>query len=117
MKPNGNIMSEEDKLKVINLLMLLQVAVYAADETMHITWFNRHKTKAISKNFLNIVLQEHGDVIKVFWDIPQLDINQIIKTLDEFGKAAGSLNYYDLKPVTELINQYKQQEKTKKDGH
>jgi hypothetical protein len=56
-------------------------------------------------------------VIKVFWDIPQLDINQIIKTLDEFGKAAGSLNYYDLKPVTELINQYKQQEKTKKDGH
>lgn len=110
-------MTEEDKLKVVNLLMLLQVVVYAVDETESIPWFNHHKTKAISKNFLNIVLQEHGTVIKAFWDIPELDINQVIKTLDEYGKASGSLDYYDFKPVTELINQYKQQEKTKKDGH
>jgi hypothetical protein len=110
-------MSEDDKLKVINLLMLLQVVVYAVDETSHIKWFNRQKTKAISNNFLNIVLKEHGEVIKAFWDIPQLDMIEITRTLEEYGKAAGSLDYYDLKPVTDLINQYKQQEKTKKDGH
>ena len=89
--------------------MLLQVCVYAIDETENISWFNRHKTKAISKNFINIVIQEHGDVIKAFWNIPDLDMSQIIKTIENFGKAAGSLNYYDLQPITELINQYKQQ--------
>jgi len=104
-------MTEEDKLKVINLLMLLQVLVYAADETVDIKWFNRHKTKAVLNNLLNIVLKEHGEVIKVFWEIPQINMIEVTKTLDEFGKAAGSLDYYDLKPVTDLINQYKQQQK------
>jgi hypothetical protein len=105
-------MTEEDKLKVVNLLMLLQVVVYAVDETESIPWFNHHRTKAISKNFLNIVLKEHGEVIKAFWDIPHLDINEIISTVDAFGQAAGSLGYYDLDDVTKLINNYKQQKKS-----
>ena len=105
-------MTEEDKLKVVNLLMLLQIVVYSVDETESIPWFNHHRTKAISKNFLNIVLKEHGDVIKAFWDIPELNINQIIETLDTFGKEVGSLSYYDLVDVTRLIKEYKQQKKT-----
>lgn len=104
-------MTEEDKLKVVNLLMLLQIVVYSVDETESIPWFNHHRTKAISKNFLNIVLKEHGEVIKAFWDIPELNINEIIQTVDAFGKAAGSLGYYDLGEVTKLINEYKQQKK------
>ncbi|NDC95292.1 hypothetical protein EB077_08310 [bacterium] len=105
-------MTEEDKLKVVNLLMLLQVVVYAVDETESIPWFNHHRTKAISKNFLNIVLTEHGEVIKAFWDIPELNINEIIEKLDNFGREVGSLSYYDLTDVTVLIKEYKQQKKT-----
>ena len=105
-------MTEEDKLKVVNLLMLLQIVVYAVDETETISWFNHYKTKAVSKNFLNIVLKEHGQVIKAFWDIPHLNMPEIIKTLDDFGKATGSLHYYDLADVTALINNYKQQKKS-----
>jgi hypothetical protein len=101
-------MTEDEKLRVINLLMLLQVTVYATDATDDITWFNRHQTKAVSKNFLNIVLREHGEIIKVFWDIPDMDMASVTKTLDAFGKAAGGLNYYDLEPITQLINNYKQ---------
>lgn len=112
MKPNGDIMTEEDKLKVINLLMLLQVTVYATDATDNINWFNRHETKAISKNFLNIVLREHGEIIKAFWNIPNMDMAQVTKTLDAFGKVAGSLDYYDLEPITQLINNYKQNQKS-----
>jgi hypothetical protein len=105
-------MTEQEKLKVITLLMLLQTTVYATDETSEISWFNHHKTKAVSKSFLNIVLKEHGDVIKVFWDIPEINMLEITQALEDYGKAVGTLDYYDLKPVTELINQYKKQEKS-----
>lgn len=100
-------MTDEDKLRVANLIMLLQLCVYAADETVHISWFNRHKTKNILNNFINIVLSEHGHIIKAFWDVPEMDMNEVTKTLDEFGKTIGTLNYYDLKKITEIIKIYK----------
>jgi hypothetical protein len=100
-------MSDEDKLKVANLVMLLQLCVYAADETVNISWFNRHKTKNVLNNFLNIVLSEHGHIIKAFWDVPELNMEEVTKTLDEFGKTVGTLNYYDLQKVTEIIKVYK----------
>jgi hypothetical protein len=109
-------MTEDEKFKVVNLLMILQIAVYAADETMNITWFNRHKTKAVSNNFLNIVLKEHGDIIKIFWDIPEISMPEITKVLDEYGKEAGSLQYEDIREVTALIKQYKQNKKSHDTG-
>ena len=45
---------EEDRVKVVNLVVWLQMAVFAADGTANITWFNRHKTKNILNNFSNI---------------------------------------------------------------
>lgn len=104
-------MTDEDKLKVINLLMLLQICVYAADETANIPWFNKHKTKNILNTFLDIIIKEHGHVIKTFWDIPEMDMVEITKVLSNFGEAAGSLEYHDLEEVTKLINNYKNQKK------
>lgn len=100
-------MTEEEKLKVINLLMLLQISVYAADETTTIPWFNKQKTKSILNTFLDLIIKEHGHVIKSFWDIPEMDMVEVTKVLSNFGKAAGSLQYYDLMEVTKLINDYK----------
>jgi hypothetical protein len=100
-------MTEEDKLKVINLLMLLQISVYAADETTTIPWFNKQKTKSVLNTFLDLIIKEHGHVIKSFWDIPEMDMVEVTKVLSNFGKAAGSLQYYDLVDVTKLINDYK----------
>lgn len=100
-------MTDEDKIKVINLLMLLQICVYAADETVTIPWFNKQKTKNVLNTFLDIIIKEHGHVIKSFWDIPDLDMVEITKVLTNFGQAAGSLQYYDLGEVTKLINDYK----------
>lgn len=62
---------ELDRVKVANLVVWLQMAVFAADETMHITWFNRHKTKNVLNNFNDIVVKEHGPLLKSFWDIPE----------------------------------------------
>ena len=104
-------MTDEDKLKVINLLMLLQICVYAADETTSIPWFNKQKTKNVLNTFLDIIIKEHGHVIKSFWDIPEMDMVKITKVLSNFGEAAGSLEYYDLDDVTKLIINYKNQKK------
>lgn len=104
-------MTDEDKLKVVNLLMLLQICVYAADETSAIPWFNKQKTKNILNTFLDLVIKEHGHVIKSFWDIPEMNMVEVTKVLSKFGEAAGSLHYYDLEEVTKLINDYKNQNK------
>jgi len=102
-------MTYEEKLKVVNLLMLLQISVYAADETTSISWFNKQKTKSILNTFLDIIIKEHGHMIKSFWEIPEMDMLEITKVLTNFGKAAGSLEYYHLAEVTKLINDYKNQ--------
>lgn len=104
-------MKEEDKLKVVKLLMLLQVCVYATDDTLHIPWFNKFKTKNVLNTFVNIILKEHGDIIHAFWNVEELDIVAMTKVVEEFAAATGSLEFYDLEDVTKLINQYKQSKK------
>ena len=47
----------EERLKIANLVVWLQMAVFAADETANIKWFNRHKTKNVLNNFSNIVIK------------------------------------------------------------
>ena len=42
-------MTEDEKMKVLNLIMWLQVGVYAADECEPIKWFYTKQTKQLLK--------------------------------------------------------------------
>jgi len=98
---------DEDRLKIANLVVWLQMAVFAADETMHITWFNRHKTKNVLNNFSNIVVKEHGPLLKAFWDIPeQLDMADMSNRLSKFAELITDMDFIEMQESIELIEKY-----------
>ena len=98
---------ELDRVKVANLVVWLQMAVFAADETMHITWFNRHKTKNVLNNFSNIVIKEHGALLKSFWDMPeQIDMGEMSSRLGKFAELITDMDYEEMEGSIELIKNY-----------
>jgi hypothetical protein len=98
---------ELDRVKVANLVVWLQMAVFAADETMHITWFNRHKTKNILNNFSDIVIKEHGPLLKSFWDMPeQIDMAEMSKRLSDFAELITDMDFIEMQESIELIKNY-----------
>jgi hypothetical protein len=98
---------ELDRIKVANLVVWLQMAVFAADETMHITWFNRHKTKNVLNNFSNIVIKEHGPLLKSFWDIPeQIDMVEMSNRLSKFAELITDMDFLEMQETIELIEKH-----------
>jgi hypothetical protein len=98
---------EQDRIKVANLVVWLQMAVFAADETMHITWFNRHKTKNVLNNFNDIVVKEHGTLLKAFWDMPeQIDMGEMSKRLSDFAELITDMDFIEMQESIELIKNY-----------
>ena len=98
---------ELDRVKVANLVVWLQMAVFAADETMHITWFNRHKTKNVLNNFNDIVVKEHGKLLKAFWDMPeQIDMPDVCNRLSKFAELITNMDYDEMQDCIELIEKH-----------
>jgi hypothetical protein len=96
-----------DRVKIANLVVWLQMAVFAADETAHIKWFNRHKTKNVLNNFNDIVIKEHGPLLKSFWDIPdQIDMVEMSNRLSKFAALITDMDYEDMQESIELIEKY-----------
>jgi hypothetical protein len=102
----------EERLKVANLVVWLQMAVFAADETANITWFNRHKTKNVLNNFSNIVIKEHGPLLKSFWDVPEhLDMVEMSNRLSKFAELITDMDFADMQESIELIENYLKQKR------
>jgi hypothetical protein len=103
---------DEDRLKIANLVVWLQMAVFAADETMHIKWFNRHKTKNVLNNFNDIVVKEHGPLLKAFWDIPeQLDMADMSSRLSKFAELITDMDFLEMQESIELLENYLKQKR------
>lgn len=101
-------MSEEDKLRIVHLMMHLEVCIHACDNTEGIKWFNRHKTKMTMKQFVDTVLKEHGHLFKAFWETPGLDMTDFVRTINEFGTEVSTLPLMDLLEVTAMIKNFKE---------
>lgn len=101
-------MSEEDKLRIVHLMMHLEVCIHACDNTEGIKWFNRHKTKMTMKQFVDTVLKEHGHLFKAFWETPGLDMTDFVRTIDTFGNEVSTLPLMDLPEITAMIKQFKE---------
>lgn len=97
---------EEEKIKVLTLLMLMQSVVYAADECQEVSWFNTKRSKQFVKNTIDVILKEHGDVIKSLWDVEGVQMPDVTKALDEFTRLFGTVKYYNLPEVSALVRAY-----------
>jgi hypothetical protein len=101
-------MQDEEKLRIVHLMMHLEVCIHACDNTESIKWFNRQKTKMIMKNFVDIVLKEHGHLFKAFWETPGLDMTDFVRTITEFGEVASTVPLMDLPELTAMIKNFKE---------
>jgi hypothetical protein len=97
---------EEEKIKVLTLLMWLQTAVYAADECQEIAWFNTRRSKQLLKSTVDIILKEHGGIIKTLWDVDGVQMPEVTKALEEFTGLLSTTDYYKLPEISALIRAY-----------
>ena len=98
---------ELDRVKVANLVVWLQMAVFAADETMSISWFNRHRTKYVLNNLSDTVVKEHGTLLKAFWDMPeQIDMREMSNRLSQFAELITDMDYLEMEESIKLIRNY-----------
>ena len=94
---------EEEKIKVLTLLMWLQTAVYAADECQEIAWFNTRRSKQLLKSTVDIILKEHGGIIKTLWDVDGVKMPDVTRAIEEFTKLLSTTDYYKLPEISALV--------------
>lgn len=100
------MVEEEEKIKVLTALMLMQATVFALDECEPIKWFNSRRSKQLVKATVDIIPREHGEVIKSLWDVEGVQMPQVIQALDDYTREFGKIDYYNLPEVTALIRAY-----------
>jgi hypothetical protein len=99
-------MKQEEQIKVLNLLMWLQVSVYASDECESIKWFFNHKTKQSLRQAVDAINKEHGNTIKAIWDADGVQMPMVTEVMDTFTKLVAQLDYYKLPEINLLIKLY-----------
>lgn len=99
-------MTQEEQLKVLNLLMWLQVAVYASDDCEPIKWFYNYRTKQSLKQTIDAINKEHGRTIKAIWDEQGVQMPLVTNVMDDFTKLISKLDYYKLPDINLLIELY-----------
>ena len=100
------VMQEEEKLRILNLLMWLQVSVYASDDCEGIKWFYNHRTKQSLKQAVDAITKEHGKTIKAMWDADGVQMPMVTEVMDTFTKLVANLDYYKLPEINLLIELY-----------
>jgi len=104
------VMKEEEKLRILNLLMWLQVSVYASDDCESIKWFYNHRTKQSLKQAIDAITKEHGKTIKAMWDADGVQMPMVTEVMDTFTKLIANLDYYKLPEINLLIELYNEGE-------
>jgi hypothetical protein len=99
-------MTQQEQIKVLNLLMWLQVSVYASDECESIKWFFNHRTKQSLRQAVGTIVKEHGNTIKAVWDADGVQMPMVTEVLDTFTKLVAQLDYYKLPEINLLIQLY-----------
>ena len=99
-------MTQEEQIKVLNLLMWLQVSVYASDNCESIKWFYNHRTKQSLKQTVDTIVKEHGKTIMAMWDADGVQMPLVTETMDKFAKLIAELDYYKLPDIVMLLELY-----------
>jgi hypothetical protein len=97
---------EIENIKILNLLMWLQVAIYASDDVEPIKWFYNKKTKHSLKTAQQAINAEHGRTIKSLWDVDGVQMPLVTETMERFTKLIAELDYYKLPEINLLLELY-----------
>jgi len=63
-------------------------------------------------NFNDIVVKEHGPLLKAFWDIPdQIDMVEMSNRLSKFAELITDMNFLEMQESIELLENYLKQKR------
>lgn len=86
--------AEKDKLKIVNFLIKLQEAIYAADEVSTIKGFTRNQTKMLLNRLMDTVQKEHGEAIKGLWDVKETEMHDVMKQISIQSALLYQIPFY-----------------------
>jgi hypothetical protein len=100
------VMTDEQKHRVLNALMWMQVSVYMCDNTENIPWFHAKRVKYLSKNLVEAVMKDHGHIIKALWDDEGTQMHMVTRVVDDFCQKIQQVPYWKLTEVNHLLDIY-----------
>ena len=99
-------MTDEQKHRVLNALMWMQVSVYMCDNTENIPWFHAKRVKYLSKNLVDAIMKDHGHIIQALWDDEGTQMGMVTRVVDEFCQKMQRIDYWRLTEVNHLLDLY-----------
>jgi len=97
---------EVDKVRILNLLVFLQLTVFAADDCSTIKWFNKHQTKMLLNRLNETVQREHGEALKKLWDEPGTNMNDVMTEAVKLSELISRVPFYRIPDINKLIENY-----------
>ena len=85
---------EKDKIKIVNFLIKLQEAIYAADEVSTIKGFNRNQTKMMLNRLMETINKEHGKAIQGLWDEKATEMHMVMTEVEKSSALLYQIPYY-----------------------
>ena len=99
-------LKEEERIKIVNLLVWLQVASYAADDASTIAWFNRNQTKMLLNRLNQTIQKEHGPGISGLWDTEGTNMQMVMEEAVKFSELIQTIPFYMLPEITAVIKNH-----------
>jgi hypothetical protein len=99
-------LKEEERIRILNLLVWLQVATYAADEASTIKWFNRNQTKMLLNRLNDTIQKEHKDGISGLWEKEGVNMEMIMSQVLQFSQLISDIPFYMLPEIKQVIEKY-----------
>ena len=101
---------EVEKIRILNLLVFLQLAVFAADDCSTIKWFNKHQTKMLLNRLNDTVQREHGEALKALWDEPGTNMNDVMSEAVKLSELLSRVPFYRIPDINQMIEEYLKKE-------
>jgi hypothetical protein len=99
-------MTDDQKHRVLNALMWMQVSVYMCDNTENISWFHAKRVKYLSKNLVDAIMKDHGHIIQSLWDDEGTQMSTVTRVVDQFCEKMQKIDYWKIPEVNVLLDMY-----------
>jgi hypothetical protein len=98
--------ADKDKIKIVNFLIKLQEAIYAADEVSAIEGFNKNQTKMLLNRLMDTIQKEHGVAIKGLWDEKETQMHDVMKQVQTQSSLLYQIPFYMSPDLCKVLDQF-----------
>jgi hypothetical protein len=97
---------EDEKIRVLNSLVWLQVSIDAGDACENIKWFYNKQTKFYGKRYNDAIMKEHGRALLELWDVEEVNMQMVMKEIYDFSAIVTRIPFYRIREATNLLTKH-----------